>query len=166
MNCAPGVEVSTGSLGHGLSIGAGLALGLSLERRKSRVFVVLSDGECQEGSVWEAAMFASQHKLDNLVSIIDYNKIQAFGRNRDILDLEPFKGKWQAFGWQVKEVDGHNTVELIKALRKIPFRGGSPNAIIAHTIKGKGISFMENNLAWHYKSPNKNELAKGLAELI
>lgn len=165
INCVPGVEVSTGSLGHGLSIGAGLALAAKHDKNKSRIFVILSDGECQEGSVWEAAMFASQHKLDNLISIIDYNKLQAFGRNKDIVGLEPFSKKWAAFGWQVKEIDGHDMAKIIKILENVPFVAKKPSVIIAHTIKGKGVSFMEDNLAWHYKSPGWDELNIALKEL-
>lgn len=165
INCVPGVEVSTGSLGHGLSIGAGLALAAKHDKNKSRVFVILSDGECQEGSVWEAAMFASQHKLDNLISIIDYNKLQGFGKTKDIVGLEPFGKKWAAFGWQVKEVDGHDMAKIIKILESVPFVVKKPSVIIAHTIKGKGVSFMEDSLAWHYKSPGPDELKIALREL-
>ena len=161
----PGVEVSTGSLGHGLSIGAGIALAGRNDNRDYRVFVLMSDGECEEGSVWEAAMFARQHKLDNLISIIDYNKIQAFGWTKEVLDLEPFAEKWKAFGWEVREIDGHNFQEIVSCLKKIPFNRNIPSVIIAHTVKGKGVRFMENKLDWHYKSPNKEELKEVLAGL-
>jgi len=162
----PGVEVSTGSLGHGLPMGAGMAIAAKNDRKNYRVFVLMSDGECQEGSVWEAAMFASHHKLDNLIGIIDYNKFQALGRIDEIIALEPLKEKWTAFGWQVREIDGHNFSEIEKNLYKIPFAKGKPNLLIAHTIKGKGISFMENKLEWHYKNLTKEEYGLALKELI
>jgi len=165
MHCAPGVEVSTGSLGHGLSMGVGMAIATKHDKRNYRVFVILSDGECDEGSVWEAAMFASQHKLDNLIAIIDRNKLQAFGRTEEVVGLEPLKDKWTAFGWAVKEIDGHNFSEIEKTLAQVPFIKNKPSAVIAHTIKGKGVSFMENQLAWHYKSPNKEQLEVALKEL-
>lgn len=165
MNCVSGVEVSTGSLGHGLSIGAGLALAARHDKSGFKTFVILSDGECQEGAVWEAAMFASQHKLDNLVAVVDYNKMQAFGRNKEIVDLEPFRKKWSAFGWAVKEVPGHSPDKIIRELKKIPFVKGKPSVIIAHTVKGKGVSFMEDDLLWHYRAPNREELSRALEEL-
>lgn len=165
MNCVPGVEVSTGSLGHGLSIGTGIALAGKRDNKNYKVFVLISDGECQEGSVWEAAMFSSHHKLDNLITIIDYNKLQAFGRTNDVINLEPLKDKWISFGWQVQEIDGHNFNEIEKVCEKLPFEKNKPSIIIAHTIKGKGISFMENKLEWHYKSPNKEEYNLAIKEL-
>lgn len=165
IHCMPGVEVSTGSLGHGLAMGAGMALAGKLDREKYRVFVLVSDGECDEGSVWETAMFASHHKLDNLVAIIDYNKLQAFGRTNKVLNLEPLKEKWLSFGWQAKEIYGHSFPQIERALNRIPFRKNKPNMIIAHTIKGKGISFMEDKLEWHYKSPNHEEYILALKEL-
>lgn len=165
INCIPGVEVSTGSLGHGLSIGIGMAIAAKHDTCNYRVFVLLSDGECEEGAVWEASMFATHHKLDNLVAIVDYNKLQAFGYVKNILNLEPLKAKWEAFGWAVKEIDGHNFLQIISILKKVPFVKNKPSVIIAHTIKGKGISFMEDELKWHYKSPNKEEFEKALAEL-
>jgi len=130
-----------------------------------RIFVLMSDGECQEGSVWEAALFSSHHKLDNLVGIIDYNKIQAFGRTNDILDLEPFVKKWQDFGWEVNEINGHNFSEIENIFRKIPFQEGKPSLVIAHTIKGKGISFLEDTLLSHYKYFTEEEYQKALEEL-
>ena len=163
--CVPGIEVSTGSLGHGLPIGAGMALAGKHDGSKTRAFVLLSDGECDEGSVWEAAMFARHHKLDNLIAIIDYNKIQAFGRTKEVLNLEPFRDKWEAFGWSVQEVDGHNFKGLIRVLKSTPFNKNKPSVIIAHTIKGKGVSFMENKLEWHYRSPNHEQLKAALKEL-
>ncbi len=161
----PGVEVSTGSLGHGLPIGCGMAVVGKREGQPYRVFVLLSDGECDEGSTWEAALFAPHHHLDNLVAIVDYNKIQSFGTVKEVLDLEPLVKKWQSFGWGVREIDGHNVGEIEGALLDIPFETERPSCIIAHTVKGKGISFMENTLAWHYLSPNDEELRQALFEL-
>ena len=161
----PGVEVSTGSLGHGLSIGCGMALAGKQAGLSHRVFVMLSDGECDEGSIWEAALFAPHHHLDNLIVIVDYNKIQSFGSVKEVLDLEPLADKWRAFRWSVHEIDGHNLSEIEDALQKIPFTPGRPNCVIAHTIKGKGVSFMENQLAWHYQSPNDKQLAQALDEV-
>ncbi|MBU1007077.1 MAG: transketolase [Candidatus Omnitrophica bacterium] len=163
--CVKGIEVSTGSLGHGLSIGAGMALAKKHDGLRSKIFVLLSDGECDEGSVWEAAMFAGHHKLNNLIAIIDYNKIQAFGRTKEVLDLEPLKDKWEAFGWSVKEVNGHNFKELSRVLKNVPFNNSKPSVVIAHTIKGKGVSFMENKLEWHYRSPDNEQLKMALREL-
>lgn len=161
----PGVEVSTGSLGHGLGLGCGMALGLRADKNDARVFVMLSDGECDEGSIWEAALFAPFHKLDNLVAMVDYNKIQSFGTVKEVLDLEPFADKWRAFGWQVVEVDGHDHTALKKAFSRLPAAKGKPTLVLAHTVKGKGVSFMEDTLTWHYKSPSAEELAKALAEV-
>lgn len=161
----PGVEVSTGSLGHGLSIGCGMAMAGKRSGQHYRLFVLLSDGECDEGSTWEAALFAPQHHLDNLIAIVDHNKLQAFGAVKEVLDLEPLANKWRAFNWSVQEIDGHDYGQIEDALLKVPFEVGQPSCIIAHTIKGKGISFMENQLAWHYKSPNDEELQQALAEL-
>ena len=161
----PGVEVSTGSLGHGLSIGCGMALAGKREERAYRVFVLLSDGELDEGSNWEAILFAPQHALDNLVVIVDYNKIQSFGTVKDVLDLEPLSDKWRACRWAVQTIDGHDHDQIEAALSRVPFEPGKPSVIIAHTIKGKGVSFMENQLAWHYKSPNAEQLAQALGEL-
>ena len=161
----PGVEVSTGSLGHGLALACGMALVGKRENRPFRVFTMLSDGECDEGSTWEAAMFAPFHHLDNLVSIVDYNKIQSLGTTKEVLDLEPLADKWRAFGWFVREIDGHNVTQIEDAFRAIPEQTGSPTCIIAHTIKGKGVSFMENKLLWHYRSPNLAEFRLALAEL-
>lgn len=165
MGSVPGAEVSTGSLGHGLPMGIGIALAAKHDGNKYRVFILLSDGECDEGSTWEGAMFASHHKLDNLVAIIDYNKLQAFGRIKEVVNLEPLRDKWVAFGWAVKEIDGHNFTQIEEALHKTPFEKNKPSMVIAHTIKGKGVSFMENQIAWHYKSPNKEQLEVALKEL-
>lgn len=152
-----GVEMSTGSLGHGLSYGAGVALAGKIDKKKYVVFVLLSDGECQEGSTWEAAMFAAQHKLDNLVAVVDHNKLQSLGRINDILTLEPFTDKWRSFGWEVREINGHNIKEVIDALEEIPFSKGKPSVVIAHTVKGKGLSFMESAPIWHYRIPHTKE---------
>lgn len=165
MHRIPGVEASTGSLGHGLPFGMGMALAGKLNKRDYRVFVLLGDGECQEGSVWEAAMFAPQNKLDNLVAIIDYNKIQAMDYLDKIVSVDPIVDKWRAFGWKVREVDGHSFVDLNKTFSKIPFVKDKPSMVIAHTIKGKGISFMENAPIWHYRFPNTEELTIACKEL-
>lgn len=161
----PGVEISTGSLGHGLGIGCGLALNGKRAHRDYRVCVLLSDGECDEGSIWEAALFAPHHRLTNLIAIVDYNKIQSFGSVKGVLDLEPLAAKWEAFGWGVREINGHDHDAIAQALHGVPFLPDKPSVIIAHTIKGKGISFMENQLAWHYKSPNADQLKQAMAEL-
>ena len=161
----PGIEVSTGSLGHGLSIGAGLALAAKRNQQSCRVFTILSDGECDEGSIWEAVLFAPHHRLDNLVAIVDYNKIQSLGYVRDVLDLEPLADKWSAFNWATREVDGHNLIELHEALNDLPFETGKPSCVIAHTVKGKGISFMEDDLLWHYRTPQGEEYSDAVAEL-
>ena len=161
----PGVEASTGALGHGLSIACGMALAGRRDRRSYRVFTLLSDGECDEGATWEAALLAAHHRLENLIAIVDYNKIQSLGTVKDVLDLEPLAQKWEAFGWAVREIDGHNVGEISKALVTIPFTPGRPSCAIAHTVKGKGVSFMENQLLWHYRSPDASEVARALAEL-
>jgi transketolase len=156
--CVPGVEVATGSLGHGLSIGVGMALAGRIQGRSYRVFVVLSDGECNEGAVWEAAMLAPAHRLDNVVVVVDYNKWQATGRSNEIMALHPLKQKWEAFGWSAADIDGHDLNALVQALRKVPDGTGKPIALIAHTVKGKGIPFMEDDNNWHYRSPDANEV--------
>jgi transketolase len=161
----PGVEISTGSLGHGLPIGCGISLAGKYDKSSYRTFVLMSDGECDEGSTWEAALFAPQHKLDNLIVVLDYNKIQSMGPIKEILNLEPLAGKWQTFGWSVKEVNGHNYGQIRDALSIIPFEKNKPSCLIAHTIKGKGVSFMENQVAWHYKSPDDKQLQKALEDL-
>jgi transketolase len=159
------VDASTGSLGHGLAIACGMALAGRRDGRPYRVFAVLSDGECDEGSTWEAVLFAPHHHLDDLVAIVDYNKIQSLGRVKEILDLEPLAEKWKAFGWSVREINGHEIEEIYRALRAVPFDAGRPTCIIAHTVKGKGVSFMEDKLAWHYQPPNDRELQQALEEL-
>lgn len=161
----PGVEVSTGSLGHGLPIACGMALAAKRDGSAYRVFALLSDGECDEGSTWEAALFAGHHRLDNLIAIIDYNKIQSLGTVAEVLELEPFTAKWQAFRWAVREIDGHDVKQIEGVLAKVPTEPGKPTCVVAHTIKGKGVSFMENKLLWHYRSPDHDEMAKALAEL-
>jgi transketolase len=161
----PGVEVSTGSLGHGLPIACGMALAAKRGGIKSRIFAILSDGELDEGSNWEAILFAGHHKLDNLVAVVDYNKIQSFGTVKAVLDLEPLALKWLAFGWAIQEIDGHDLAAIDDALRRTPFKADRPSVIIAHTVKGKGVSFMEGRLEWHYKAPNDEQLARALKEL-
>lgn len=161
----PGVDCSTGSLGHGLPVACGMALAGRDGSQPFRVFAVLSDGECDEGSTWEAALFAPHHRLDNLTVIVDYNKIQSLGRTTDVLDLEPFEDKWRSFGWSTVSVDGHDLSALTMALSSGPLKPGSPTCVIANTLKGKGVPFMEDLLLWHYRSPNAEELAQALQEL-
>ena len=148
----PGVEASTGALGHGLSLGVGMALAARLRRRVSRVFVVMGDGEINEGSVWEAAMCAAKHRLSKLTAIIDYNKHQSYGPTREVQELEPLSDKWRSFGFAVAEVDGHDVGRLREALSRLPFHPERPTALICHTVKGKGVRFAENNMRWHHKS--------------
>src|SRR4051812_34748731 len=146
----PGVEVSTGSLGHGLPLSVGMALAARRDGGAQRFWCMVSDGECDEGSVWEAALFAPQHRLDNLVLLVDYNKIQSLGRVAEVIDLEPLADKWRAFGWGVREIDGHDLVAIADAYAAVPLVPGRPSCIVAHTVKGKGISYMEDLLLWHY----------------
>lgn len=148
----PGVEASTGALGHGLSIGVGAALAQRMRGLDNRVFVVLGDGEINEGSVWEAAMSAAKHGLDNLVAMVDYNKIQSAGTTAEILELEPLVDKWRAFGFHVHEVDGHDVKALHGVLEAVPEKPGAPTAIVCHTVKGKGFDFAEHDPTWHHKS--------------
>lgn len=162
----PGIEVSTGSLGHGLSIGVGMAVSARVERAARRVFVVLGDGECNEGSVWEAAMSAAKHKLDNLVVLVDYNKHQSYGSTREVLELEPFVDKWRSFGFSTRDVDGHDVPALERLLIATPFAIGQPSAIVCHTVKGKGIAFVENNLKWHHKSSLKETELQALMSAL
>lgn len=161
----PALEASTGSLGLGLSLGIGMALAARLDKRPTRVYVMLGDGEIQEGQVWEAAMFAPFHKLDNLVAIVDYNHIQLDGFVKDILDLEPLSDKWQSFGWHVVDVDGHNFTALRSAFAEASATKGRPTVLIAHTVKGKGVSFMENNPKFHGTAPTAGEVETALKEL-
>ncbi|HEY6618710.1 MAG TPA: transketolase [Steroidobacteraceae bacterium] len=158
----PGVEASTGSLGHGLSYGVGMALAARIEKRDTRVIVVMGDGEIDEGSVWEAALCAGKHKLSNLTAVVDYNKIQSAGPTRDIQDLEPLLDKWRAFNFAAIEVDGHNVEALRDAFRHLPLAPDRPSAIICHTVKGKGISFAENDANWHHKSKIAHEVVTKL----
>jgi transketolase len=161
----PGVELSTGSLGHGLSVGSGMALGAKRDGAGHRVFVLLSDGECDEGSNWEAILFASHHKLDNLVAVVDYNKIQSLASVPETLALEPFADKWRAFGWAVVECNGHDHDALHATLTDVPARAGVPTVVLCHTTKGKGVSFMENTVLWHYRTAKGEEFDRALAEL-
>jgi transketolase len=161
----PGVEVSTGSLGHGLALAAGMAYAAKLDGRRHRVFALLSDGECDEGSIWEASLFAAHHQLDHLVMIVDYNKIQSLAPVSETIGLEPFAQKWSSFGWAVKEVEGHNHEALADTLRCIPFSEGKPSCLLAHTVKGKGVSFMENTVLWHYRVARGAEFDAAFAEL-
>ncbi len=161
----PGIMVTTGSLGHGLSIGIGMAAAKRLEKNPSRVFVLLSDGECNEGSIWEAAMFAAHKKLDNLIVIVDDNHMQAMGKSRLINALDPLKEKWQAFGWAAKEIDGHDLNSLVHSLEDLPHKKGKPTAFIANTVLGKGVSFMEDDVLWHYQIPSEAQVAQAFKEL-
>jgi transketolase len=161
----PGVEFSTGSLGHGLGIGAGMAMQLRRLGGRQRVFVLMSDGECDEGSNWEAILFAAHQKLDTLVAIIDYNKIQSLAPVSETLGLEPFADKWRAFNWAVRQIDGHDHDALCATLEAVPLEPGRPTVVIADTTKGKGVSFMENSVLWHYRSPQGDEFRDALAEL-
>ena len=161
----PILEASTGSLGNGLSIGMGMALAGRLDEKDYRTYVLLGDGECQEGQVWEAAMFAGYHKLENLCAIVDYNKIQLDDFVAKVLDLEPLKAKWDSFGWRVLEIDGHDWTAVLGAFEQAKMTIGKPTVIIANTIKGKGVSFMENNVEFHGTAPNKEQVKLALAEL-
>lgn len=162
----PGIEVSTGSLGHGLPIAVGMAINAKYERAAHRVFVVLGDGECDEGSVWEAAMSAAKHKLDNLTVMVDYNKQQSYASTYEVLDLEPFADKWRSFGFSCREIDGHDVTSLEEAFKDLPFEPGKPSAIICHTVKGKGIGFAENDLKWHHKSSFKESDIQDLLKAL
>jgi transketolase len=162
--CVPGVEAATGSLGHGLSLGLGMALAGRIARRDYRVYVLLSDGECNEGSVWEAAMMAAAQSVSTLTAIVDFNKWQATGRSAEVLALEPLADKWRAFGWDVQEIDGHDSERLAAALA--PTSGSAkPRAFIAHTVKGKGVSFMEDDNNWHYRIPTAEQVEAAFREL-
>lgn len=161
----PGVDVSTGSLGQGISNAVGMALGLKLEGKKSKVYVVLGDGELQEGLVWEAAMSAAHYKLDNLVAVIDYNGLQIDGKNEDVMGISPLDEKWRSFGWKVISCDGHDYEDLDKAFNEADKVQGTPVIIIANTIKGKGVSFMENQAGWHGQAPNLEQKEKAVNEI-
>ena len=164
LGTAPGIEASTGSLGQGLSIGLGMALAARLDGSDHRVFVLLGDGECQEGQVWEAAMAAGHHRPDNLIAIVDFNKFQLDGATEDIIGLEPLAAKWDAMGWKTREVDGHDMQQVLDAL-EWSTQAGEPACIIAHTVKGKGVSFMEGENAYHGVAPSDDELSRALGEL-
>ncbi|MFW6150891.1 MAG: transketolase [Chloroflexota bacterium] len=164
-NLTCGVEMSTGSLGMGLSFGVGVALAGKLDQRDYRTYVLLSDGECDEGQTWEAALAAPQFKLDNLVAIVDYNRQQLSGWTRDIMDLEPLAAKWQAFGWHTMEIDGHDVEQILAAFEQTAQVRNRPTAIISHTVKGKGVSFMENKVHFHGKAPTPEEAEMALREL-
>ena len=163
----PGVELSTGSLGHGLAVGAGMALGAKMDGAAWRTFVVLGDGECDEGEVWETALQAAQFRLDSLTAIVDYNHMQSLDTVANTLALEPFADKWRDFGWNVLSCDGHDTEALKEAFAEAEKGrgGGKPTVILAHTVKGKGVSFMENSILWHYRTPQGEEYEAALREL-
>lgn len=160
-----GVELSTGSLGHGLGVGVGMALAAKKNKKAYKIYVLLSDGECDEGSVWEAILSAKQFKLNNLIAIVDYNKIQSFGTVKEVMDLEPFAKKWEAFGWNVQEVNGHDVGQICNAFYEVGKEQEKPSVLIAHTIKGKGISFMENTVECHYLTPTKEQTERAIKEL-
>ncbi|MGQ0560524.1 MAG: transketolase [Gemmatimonadota bacterium] len=164
LGTAPGIEASTGSLGQGLSIGLGMALAARMDRKDMRVYVLLGDGECQEGQIWEAAMAAGHHRPENLIAIVDYNKFQLDGAISDIIELAPLAEKWEAFGWAVMEIDGHDLGAVVEGLDWAIAQDG-PCCLVAHTVKGKGVSFMEGENAYHGVAPTEEELAKALGEL-
>lgn len=160
-----GIDFSTGSLGQGLPMGAGAALAARLQGSRRRVFVLVSDAECNEGSLWEAVMFAAHRRLSNLVAIVDENGQQALGYTRDVLDLSPLGGRWRAFGWDVTEVDGHDAQELAATLNSLDTEAGPPHAVIARTVFGKGVSYMEGQIKWHYWPMSEEEYGRALAEV-
>ncbi|PKM98984.1 MAG: transketolase [Elusimicrobia bacterium HGW-Elusimicrobia-3] len=164
-NVGKGIEVSTGSLGHGLPVGAGMAYALKKDKSRARVFVMISDGELDEGSTWEAILFAGHHKLNNLVLIVDYNRMHALGPSKKTLDLDPLAGKFRAFNWAAKVIDGHSFKAINKTLATLPFHKNMPSVIVAETLKGKGVSFMENDLRWHYCCPDEKERAWACREI-
>lgn len=159
---SPFFEISSGSLGHGASVAVGMALAKKMDNRDGHVYVICGDGECNEGSMWEAVMFAATHKINNLTIIVDFNGLQAFGKTNDVIDQSNLSQRFKAFGFDAMDIDGHNFDEIEKSLR---YRSEKPVAIIAHTTKGKGVSFMENKLEWHYKSPNDEQLKAALSEI-
>lgn len=165
MKETPGVDISTGSLGQGLSAANGMALAGKLDKKDYNVYVLIGDGEMQEGQIWEAAMTAAHYKLDNIIAFIDNNGLQIDGFNKDVMNIEPIKEKWQAFGWNTLNIDGHNFEEIEEAIIKAKNTRGKPTAIIAKTIKGKGVSFMENQAGWHGVAPNKDQAEQALKEL-
>ncbi len=161
----PGVEINTGSLGHGLAVGVGMAIAGKIDKKQYKVYVLMGDGELDEGSVWEAAQIASHYRLDNLVGIVDRNKLQISGETEKVLALGDLRAKWEAFGWHVIETDGHDIAKLIDVFRSIPVVPGKPHLVLAHTIKGRGVSFIENHAEWHHKVPSEEELKRALKEL-
>ena len=161
----PGVEFSTGSLGHGLPVAVGMALAARRKGHTHRVFCLLSDGDCNEGSTWEAILMAGQHKLDNLTVIVDYNRVQALGQSEDVIDLEPFAQKIELFHWAVQEIDGHDYQQIERALSTLPLEKGKPSFVIAKTVKGKGVSWMENTVSCHYGSLTDEQLTQALLEV-
>ena len=160
-----GIEAATGSLGHGMPMGLGMALAGRIQRRSYNVVALMSDGECNEGSIWESAMFAASQRMERLCVIIDFNKWQATGRSREVLALDPLVDKWRAFGWSATEADGHDMTELVKLLSNVPDGSGKPVMVVAHTVKGKGVSFMEDDNNWHYRIPKAEEVAAAKREL-
>lgn len=162
----PGIEASTGSLGHGFSIGVGMALHARYERAKHRVFVIIGDGESNEGSIWEAALCAAKHRLSHLTVLVDYNKNQSYASTYEVLDLEPLADKWRAFGFGVREVDGHNVGELQSALSQLPVEQNKPTVLICHTVKGKGVHYAENNMEWHHKNKITDDEVRELLNAV
>lgn len=165
MRKVPGIDMTTGSLGQGLSAGAGMALGLKKDKLSSRVYVILGDGELQEGQIWEAAMLAAKYQLDNLVAIVDYNNLQIDGRCDEVMPIEPLDKKWESFGWRVIKIDGHDMSQILDAFEKARTIECQPVCIIAKTVKGKGVCFMENQCDWHGTAPNECQYADGIKEL-
>lgn len=161
----PGIEAATGSLGHGLPMALGMALAARIQQSPTRCYALMSDGECNEGSIWEAAMLAAAQKINTLTAIIDFNKWQATGRSQEVMALDPLAAKWEAFGWHGQEIDGHDFEAITSAFAAARIEINRPSVIVAHTVKGKGVSFMEDNNNWHYRTPNPEELAAALAEL-
>jgi len=161
----PGIEANTGSLGHGLAIGGGIALAGKIDKKNYKVYVLMGDGEIAEGSVWEAAEIASHYKLDNLVAIIDRNRLQIHGNTVKIMNTESLSEKWKSFGWGVAEIDGHDFSEILSSFKKLPFHKGQPSCIIANTVKGKGLSFAENNFQYHYWKPTNEDMKKAIREM-
>ena len=157
--------IGTGSLGHGLPIALGIAKSAKINKKNFNVFVIVGDGECNEGSIWEAALLAPVLNLNNLIVFVDFNKWQATGKSNEITNLEPLKEKWLSFGWHVQEINGHNIKDISTAINRAKLEHLKPSMIIANTIKGKGVSFMENNNNWHYKTPNENELTIAIEEI-
>lgn len=160
-----GIEQNTGALGHGLSLAVGMAMAEKLDGRNNRIFTIMGDGELSEGSIWEAAASAAHYKLDNLVAIVDRNRLQITGNTVDVMNMEPLKDKFSSFGFSVREVAGNNVKELVNIFDELPFEAGKPNLILANTVKGKGISYMENNIIWHHKVPSDSEYEQALKEL-